>query len=60
MLGHEGIFFHQDPKASDPEGVHGQQYSRWEKPKAKLRKPHRQQLHSGSKSVYLLKQTVSL
>lgn len=60
VLGDEGIFLHKDPKACDPEGVHGQQYSRWEKPEAELWKPHRQQLDTGSKSVYLFKEIITL
>lgn len=35
-LGDEGLFLHEDPKASDPEGVHGQLHSGREKPEADL------------------------
>lgn len=48
--GDEGFFFHQDSEACDPEGVHGQRYSGWEKPEAELWKPYLQQLHAGCKS----------
>ena len=57
-LGDEGVFIHQDPEACDPEGIHGQQYSRWENPEAELWDPHRQQRHTGCKSVHMLKETI--
>lgn len=53
VLGDKSVFFHQDPKACDPEGFHGQQSFRWEKPEAELWKPHRQQHHVGCKFIYL-------
>lgn len=52
-LGDKSVFFHQDPKACDPEGFHGQQSFRWEKPEAELWKPRRQQHHVGCKFIYL-------
>lgn len=53
VLGDKSVFFHQDPKACDPEGFHGQQSFRWEKPEAELWKPRRQQHHVGCKFIYL-------
>lgn len=54
VAGHKGFFFHQDPKACDPEGVHGQRNPRWEEPEAELWKPQLQQRHAGRESLCLL------